>query len=57
MQNINLSELIAPVTIEEFFKSHWPYSPLFVPATKNKLKTIFDIPQLFDIESLVAART
>lgn len=57
MQNINLSELIAPVTTEEFFKSHWPHHPLFVPASQNKLKTIFDIQQLSDIESLVAARS
>jgi 50S ribosomal protein L16 3-hydroxylase len=57
MQNINLSELIAPVTTEEFFKSHWPHSPLFVPTSQNKLKSIFDIQQLKDIESLVAARS
>lgn len=57
MKNINLAELISPVTIEDFFKNHWPHSPLFVPASKNKLKSIFDIQQLMDIESLVEART
>lgn len=57
MQNINLSELIAPVTTEEFFKCHWPHHPLFVPASPDKLKAIFDIQQLSDIESLVAARS
>jgi len=57
MQNINLSELISPRTSEEFFKNYWPNNPLFIPAIKNKLKTIFDIPQLKNIESLVEART
>ena len=57
MQKINLNELIAPVTDQEFFKTHWPHHPLFVPATKNKLKAIFDLEQLRDLESLVAARS
>lgn len=57
MEKINLAELIAPVTSDEFFKSHWPHSPLFIPATANKLKTIFDIKSLQDIESLVEARS
>ncbi|MBC7754278.1 MAG: cupin-like domain-containing protein [Moraxellaceae bacterium] len=57
MQKINLNELIAPITSQEFFKNHWPHTPLFIPATKNKLKTIFDLDQLRDLESLVAARS
>jgi 50S ribosomal protein L16 3-hydroxylase len=57
MQNhIGLSDLIFPVTTEDFFKKHWPYEPLFIPAVKNKLQKIFEISQLRDIESLVDAR-
>ena len=57
MQKINLAELISPVTESEFFKNHWPQEPLFIPVQKNKLKTIFDIPELKDIESLVEKRS
>jgi 50S ribosomal protein L16 3-hydroxylase len=57
MPNIDLAQLISPVTTNDFFKSHWPNEPLFIPAVKNKLKEIFDISQLQDIESLIGART
>ncbi len=57
MKNINLTELIKPITTEDFFKSYWPHSHLFIPAAKGKLKAIFDIQQLHDIENLVETRS
>lgn len=56
MSQIGLAEIISPVSVSDFFSHHWPTKPLFVPATLQKLKTIFDLPQLQDLESLVAAR-
>ncbi|MDG0817652.1 JmjC domain-containing protein [Bdellovibrio svalbardensis] len=56
MQKIGLSNLLAPVSSHEFLNSYWPYEPLFIPASENKLQEIFSLPQLQDLESLVAAR-
>ncbi|MNJ96741.1 50S ribosomal protein L16 arginine hydroxylase [compost metagenome] len=56
MKKTGLAELIAPLTTEDFFNSYWPYEPLFIPAMENKLKAIFELTQLQDLEALVAAR-
>lgn len=56
MNTIGLAQLLSPVTPQEFFNKHWPQLPLFVPTVKNKLKELFDLPQLQNLESLVAAR-
>lgn len=53
---MGLSDILAPVTSQEFFSSHWPHEPLFIPATKNKLKELFALPQLQELENLVKAR-
>ncbi len=57
MNTLDLKELISPVTAAEFFKSHWPEKPLFIPPQAGKLEQIFNLPQFKDLESLVAART
>lgn len=56
MQKIGLSNLLTPVTPQEFFNSYWPHEPLFIPATTNKLAELFELPQLQNLEALVAAR-
>lgn len=35
---------------------HWPHTPLFIPAVQYKLKELFELPQLQNLEALVAAR-
>ena len=57
MQKIGLSQLLAPFTKEEFFKAHWPQRPLFIPSSELKLKELLGLPQLQDLESVIAART
>lgn len=56
MKNIGLSDLLTPITPQEFFNSHWPYEPLFIPGTPGKLQELFALPQLQDLELLIAAR-
>lgn len=56
MKTFGLDELLAPLTQDEFFKSVWPEKPLFIPAVDGKLKELFEIPQLQNLEALVAAR-
>lgn len=56
MKTIGLADLLAPVTTEEFFDSHWPYEPLFLPAMPGKLQELFDLPQLQELENIIAAR-
>lgn len=56
MNHIGLSDLIAPMDPQDFFESHWPYEPLFIPAQPEKLKDLFALEQLQDLEILVAAR-
>jgi 50S ribosomal protein L16 3-hydroxylase len=56
MQIIGLAQLLTPLTQKEFLNSYWPHTPLFLSATENKLKDLFEIPQLRDLEALVAAR-
>ncbi len=57
MKKMNLAELIAPVSLTEFFESHWPRNPLFLESDKKKLQNLLTIPQLQSLESVVAART
>lgn len=56
MNKIGLSQLLAPVTEKDFFKNYWPHTPLFIPATKNKLQDLFELPQLQSLEQLAAVR-
>ncbi len=56
MQKIDLAALIAPVQTQDFFDFHWPHKPLFVPANPEKLKALFELPQLQSLEALIAAR-
>ncbi len=56
MKKIGLSNLLAPVSTQEFFNSYWPHEPLFIPASASKLEEIFSLPQLQTLESLVDAR-
>lgn len=56
MKRIGLTELIAPVTEKDFFKSYWPNNLLFIPAVNQKLQDLLDLPQLQGLEQLVAAR-
>lgn len=56
MNTIGLAQLLSPITPKYFFSQHWPHTPLFVPAVTDKLKELFGLPQLQDIESLVAVR-
>ncbi|WP_413559004.1 JmjC domain-containing protein [Bdellovibrio sp. HCB209] len=56
MKKLGLADLLAPVTVPEFFSSNWPVEPLFIPATPGKLQEIFDLAQMQSLEQLVAAR-
>lgn len=56
MKKIGLPEIIAPMTSDDFFNSYWPYEPLFIPAFAGKLESLFELPQLQDLELLIAAR-
>ncbi|MBO9667252.1 MAG: cupin-like domain-containing protein [Bdellovibrio sp.] len=56
MKKIGLAELIAPISVEEFFNSNWPVEPLFIPATKGKLEGIFSLPQMQDMTKIIEAR-
>ncbi|WP_374034302.1 JmjC domain-containing protein [Bdellovibrio bacteriovorus] len=56
MKKLGLAELLAPVTLPEFFNSHWPVEPLFIPATPGKLQDIFALEQMQDLKNLISAR-
>lgn len=56
MQKIALTDILAPITQQEFFQSYWPLNPLFIPAVKNKLPGIFNLGQLQNLEALIAPR-
>lgn len=56
MQTIGLPQLLEPITEKEFFKLHWPHTHLFIPASERKFRELFELPQLQDLESLIAAR-
>lgn len=57
MNKIGLAQLIFPLTSEDFFKQYWPHTPLFIPPVQNKLKDLIELPQLQNLEALVAARS
>ena len=57
MKKLNLADLIAPVTLTEFFKSHWPKNPLFIEANHAKLENLLSLSQLQSLENVIAART
>jgi 50S ribosomal protein L16 3-hydroxylase len=56
MKKIGLADLIAPISVQEFFNSHWPVEPLFIPPTKGKLEAIFALPQMQDVSNIIEAR-
>lgn len=56
MKKMGLADILFPLTPQEFFNSHWPNEPLFLPATPGKLEQLFALPQLQDLEQIVAAR-
>lgn len=56
MKKITLADLLAPISTQEFFSSHWPLEPLFIQPSPGKLQTLFDLPQLQDLQLLVDAR-
>ena len=56
MKKIGLADLIAPISVKEFFDSHWPVEPLFIPASKGKLEAIFSLPQMQDLSKIIEAR-
>ena len=57
MQTPGLAELLAPMTVEDFFEFHWPKKPLFIPGTHDKLGKLMELPLLASLEALVEART
>ena len=57
MKNMGLADIIAPITLEQFFNSYRPVETLFIPATPGKLKDLFALDQLHNLENIVAART
>lgn len=56
MPQIGLKELLYPISETDFLNSIWPEQALFIPATENKLKNIFELEQLQNLENLVNAR-
>ncbi len=52
-----LEDLLFPITPAKFFETYWPENPLFIPASDGKLSSLFSLPQLQDLESLIEART
>lgn len=57
MNILGLAQLLSPISTQDFLDRHWPHTPLFVPAVRNKLTELFDLPQLQNLEALVAARS
>ncbi len=57
MQSFNLSDLLSPMSTEDFLKSHWPKEPLFIAAQTGKLQALVGSTQVQSLESIVAART
>ena len=56
MNSLNLKDLIAPLSVDEFFQKHWPNAPLFISAVTYKLQHVFELKQLQSLENLVEAR-
>lgn len=56
MKKIGLADLLSPISTQEFFNSNWPVEPLFIPSKPGKLQELFELPQLQDLEVLIAAR-
>lgn len=57
MKTLNLKDLIAPISVDEFMTSHWQHKPLFIPADAAKIENLLSLPQLQSLEKLIAART
>lgn len=57
MKTNGLAQLLAPISTDDFFKHHWLQAPLFVPAVRNKLKELLELPQLQSLDALAAARS
>lgn len=57
MNSIGLAQLLSPVSAQEFFDQYWPHNPLFIPAAPNKLQELFELPQLQNLQAVVAARS
>lgn len=53
---LRLIDLIAPLSLDSFFKLHWPAKPLFQPAIANKLEFLHSLPQLQSLEKLLDER-
>lgn len=56
MAKLGLRELISPLTTDEFFGSHWPGTPLYLPPTQDKLRELIELPELQSLESVLAGR-
>lgn len=56
MNSLNLKDLIAPLSVDDFFQKHWPRTPLFIPAVTNKVQKLFELKQLQSLDNLVEAR-
>jgi 50S ribosomal protein L16 3-hydroxylase len=54
--NLGLCDLLAPISKSEFLNGIWPYRPLFIPAQKNKLAALMDLPLLQNLENILAER-
>jgi 50S ribosomal protein L16 3-hydroxylase len=57
MQNFGLSDLLSPMSLENFLNSHWPKEPLFIEAQTGKLQALLSSTNLTNLESLAEART
>ncbi len=57
MKKLDLKDLIAPFSLNEFMASHWPDKSLFVPSSAKKIENLLILPQLQSLENLIAART
>lgn len=57
MQNFNLSDLLSPISPEDFLQSNWPKDPLFIEPQTGKLHALLQLTQLKDLKTLIHTRT
>ncbi len=53
---LELADLLAPLSKNDFLNNYWPYRSLFLPAADDKLTELRELPLLQNLESLLVER-
>ena len=56
MQKYGLSELLAPISVQEFYQFYWPKKPLFIQPQKGKFKELIELPELKCLTAIIESR-